>query len=106
MPIYKSIQHIGYPGVPPINQQVQGTPGFPSGSQWLTTRIRPQRLEDGNFFMYMDPTSSGQSGSPLYTRINSRLYVIGVHVGGIVEKGNFAIPIADRYPVDTELPSN
>ena len=56
--------------------------------------------------MYMNPTSSGQSGAPLYKQIQDRWYVIGVHVGGIMEKGNFAIPISDRCPVDTELPNN
>ena len=48
--------------------------------------------------MYLDATTGGQSGSPLYFmekksgQLNA--FVIGVHVGGEKDIANYAVPIS------------
>ena len=62
--VFVLLKHTGYPGMPNIVNS--GKPGDPPGTQWQTPDISPQRLKDGRHLLYMDATTKGMSGSPLY----------------------------------------
>ena len=83
----------GYPGHPPNKQHKQVGGDW---MQWTTDVIEPVRLPKGRHIYYMNATSAGMSGSPIYCYNkkqggNSHAYAIGVHVGGA--QANWAVPI-------------
>ena len=90
---------IGYPGRPRNKEQRhEGVPGYPFGTQWVVDGVQPSRLHKGQHLMYLDATTGGQSGSPLYfiekIQGDIKAYVIGVHVGGEKDIANYAVPIS------------
>ena len=90
---------IGYPGRPQNREQRhEGVPGYPFGTQWVVDGVQPSRLHKGQHLMYLDATTGGQSGSPLYfiekNQDEIKAYVIGVHVGGEKDIANYAVPIS------------
>ena len=111
------MQPTGYPGLPlypnkTLKQVVPilnaGKPGDPPGSQWQTPKISPCRLKDGRHILYMDATTPGNSGSPLYfmreEQSEKKAYVLAVHVGSSSEgKGNCAVPLCRHMEIDTEF---
>ena len=91
---------LGYPGEPEKGQRYDGVPGYPKGTQWVVDGVQPCRLHKGKHLMYLDATTGGQSGSPLYfiEKILGQLkaFVIGVHVGGTGRiHFNSAVPISN-----------
>ena len=106
------MNHAGYPGMP--NDVNAGKPGDPPGTQWQTPDISPQRLKDGRHLLYMDATTKGMSGSPLYilkeekSAVNA--FVVAVHVGSngskaLGGKGNCAVPLCRHMEIDAEFPA-
>ena len=91
-----------------------GKPGDPPGTQWQTPDINPQRLKDGRHLLYMDATTKGNSGSPLYilqtVQSEKKAYVVAVHVGSNGSKanggkGNCAVPLCLHMEIDVEFPA-
>ena len=85
-------------------------PGYPLGTQWVVDGVRPSRLHNGQHLLYLDATTGGQSGSPLYFieknlgQLNA--FVIGVHVGGEQDIANYAIPMSYNMPTRSEFHGN
>ena len=81
-------------------EQKEGCPGYPPLTQWYIDGVAPSRLKDGRHLLYLDATSGGNSGSPLYhydTNMNIA-YALAVHVGHDFT-ANMAVPI--EYHLET-----
>ena len=108
--IYLTVLFLGYPGLPKKEQRHEGVPGYPFGTQWVVDGVQPSRLYKGQHLMYLDATTGGQSGSPLYFIEKSlgqlNAFVIGVHVGGEQDIANYAIPISYNMPTLSEFHGN
>ena len=81
-------------------EQKEGRPGYPPLTQWYIDGVAPSRLKDGRHLLYLDATSGGNSGSPLYhydTNMNIA-YALAVHVGHDFT-ANMAVPI--EYHLET-----
>ena len=61
----------------------------------MVENINPSRLPHGRHLLYMDTTTKGISGSPLYKfdPDMKKALAIGVHVGGNRDTGNAAVPL-------------
>jgi V8-like Glu-specific endopeptidase len=62
-----------------------GYPGDkPTGTQWFH-RERMRKLTPSRLFYTVD-TCPGHSGSPIWTRVNGRSALVGVHTSGIIDQ--------------------
>ena len=65
--------------------------------------VAPSRLKDGRHLLYLDATTGGNSGSPLYQydpKLNTA-FALAVHVGHSDWVANMAVPI--EYHIDTSM---
>ena len=88
---------LGYPGI--ADEKQNGVPYHLFGTQWKVNNIIPTRLHQGGHLLYMNSTSNGVSGSPLY-KINpdtKQALAIGVHVGGGRVMGYAAVPLSYHF---------
>lgn len=71
--------------------------GYPSdkplGTQWQHER-HLQRIEPRLLYYDID-TAGGQSGAPVWTSFNGRLYAVGIHTGGMAT-GNSAVRLTSE----------